>query len=550
MSGLRIVKNEPRIIYRTRSELTKALLRIDGKPINLDDYPMFTAIYDGGHKKTNLITCRQVGKSTTLSNFSISESIAIDFFKTFFIAPTQEQTHKFSTGRVGKTIEYSPLIKKAFTNEKTSNRVLARVFTNGSEILFSYASDDADRCRGPSADRLCLDEVQDMLLDAVLPVVKESLSNSDYQYEMYCGTPKTFENGIQHIWETSSMTEWAIPCEGCGKYSVIRSEKQLGKWGPICTKCKTYLNPRNGFWVDTQSKNIEWEVKGFHISRPMMPRSVPVCWNDQGRIERAKEQWKEVLLKLEGPNPYPLSMFRNEVLGVSDSQGRRIVTIERLRELCDGPPISMKPGPVQLHHVDKICAGIDWSGGGTQIKSRTVLWILGKIVKQERYRTMFFKIFPGANPVDEVNEIAAIISNFSNVSVIACDAGEGNANTDMLRKRLSNFNPQQIVKIRYVSSKFYARWDREGNFYAVNRTNAMDSTMSAINRGEFQFPKDPDHSIMGVAFTDILNEYEEVSELGNRTWKHAPTSPDDCLHALNFNRIAMQIARGEIDLSS
>jgi hypothetical protein len=40
------------IVERTRSELARALLRIDGKPVNLEDYPMFLAVYDGGFKKT------------------------------------------------------------------------------------------------------------------------------------------------------------------------------------------------------------------------------------------------------------------------------------------------------------------------------------------------------------------------------------------------------------------------------------------------------------------------------------------------------------------
>lgn len=536
------------LVARTRSELAVGLLQIDGKPVNLVDYPMFVDIYDGGYAKMCLMTCRQVGKSTTLANFAIAESIAIPHFGTFFIAPTQEQTHKFSTGRVGKTLSFSPLVKKYFTTERTSNRVLSREFSNGSEILFSYAADDADRCRGPTANRLMLDEVQDMVLDAVLPVVKECISQRTPSFETYCGTPKTFENSIQGIWQTSSMSEWAMRCTGCGRYSVIRSEKQCGKFGPICTKCGTYLNPRLGQWVDTQRG--PWTIKGFHVSRPIMPICVEACWNSEREKEVARLKWSELLDKLEGPNAYALAKFRNEVLGVSDSQGRRIVTIDRLLELCDGPPLAMKPGPLQIQGIDRIVAGVDWSGGGSQIKSRTVLWILGKVVGRERYRTLYFEILPGSSPVQEAKRIAAIIANFPNVAVVACDAGEGNANTDMLRSELRGFNPNQVVKIRYGAAKYYARWDKEGNFYSINRTNAIDSLMSALNRGEIQFPKDPQKEIMATAFKDIMNEYEEVSESGYRTWKHALTNPDDCLHALNFARIAMQVARGEINLAS
>lgn len=166
-----LTNDDGSIVRRTRSELSRALLRIDGKPVNLDDYPMFIAIYDGAYKKTLLKTSRQVGKSTTLSNFSIAESIAEPHFKTFFISPSQEQTHKFSTERVGKTITYSPLVKKHFIGDAISNRVMVRSFRRGSTIYFSYAEDDADRCRGVTADRLCFDAQAEVLTrDGWVPV--------------------------------------------------------------------------------------------------------------------------------------------------------------------------------------------------------------------------------------------------------------------------------------------------------------------------------------------------------------------------------------------
>lgn len=539
-------------IVRTRSQLTESLLRIDGKPVSLQHYPMFRAVYDGGFKKTLLMTCRQVGKSTTLSNFEITESLAIPFFKNFFIAPSAEQTQKYSTGRVGKTILYSPLVKKHFVGPGAAQRVLSRVFANGSEINFSYAEDDADRCRGVSADRLCLDEVQDILLEAVLPVVKECLANSEYQYEMYCGTPKTFENGIQKRWEESSQTEWAMKCPGCSKYSIIRSEKQFGKDGPVCLKCQSYLNPREGQWVDMNPRD-DWKLKGFHISRPMMPKSVPAAWPEGPLRDKAREGWEEIMEKLEGRNAYAISLFRNEVIGVSDSQGRRIITIEQLRAMCDGPPIAMKPDMQRnMKGVVRIAAGIDWSGGGTEMKSRTVLTILGKVGNTGKLRLLYFKIFPGTNPVDEVQEIGNTLQmyNIDGTLLIGGDRGEGNMPTDMLRKRFTD-NPRRVMKFHYTGNmSSNIKWNDEGKFYVIHRTHSIDSLMSALSRQEFQFPHDPGQNIMDIAFQDILNEYEEVTKEGRKYWDHAPTNPDDFLHALNFARLAMQISTGEVNLTS
>jgi Phage terminase large subunit (GpA) len=535
------------ILKRTRSELARALLRIDGKPVNLEDYPMFLAIYDGAYKKTLLKTSRQVGKSTTLSNFSVAESIAEPHFKTFFISPSQEQTHKFSTERVGKTIMYSPLVKKHFIGDANSNRVMVRSFRRGSTIYFSYAQDDADRCRGITADRLCLDEVQDINLEAVLPVVKETIANSEYAYEMYCGTPKTMENGIESQWKISTRTEWAMKCEGCGKYSIIVSENQLGKYGPVCTKCQHTLNPRFGVWVDT-NKNEGVTTKGFHISRPIMPKSVPICWPEGPLRDKAQEKWDEVLDKMSGPDAYPTSMFRNEVLGVSDSEGVRLISKEDLESMCDGPAISVRPTAENMKDVMRISAGFDWSGGGTEIKSRTVLTIQGQLT-DGRIRVLYFKIFPGTAPLEELNEITAVVKNYDTkmTMFMGGDAGEGNMNMDTLRNRFQK--PQRILKIRYVGTQnTYVQWNSVGGFYTLHRTPAIDSMMTQLKMGKYQFPSD--RKVMELAFMDILNEHVEVTRQGRKRWDHADNKPDDFLHGLVFGRLALQVSTGELNLGS
>lgn len=503
---------------------------------------MFREIYDGGHDSILLMTCRQVGKSTTLATFNIAESVGIPHFRTYFIAPTREQTHKYSTLRVGKMIQYSDVLRSAYVDEHLENRVNLRMFKNGAELAFNYALDDADRCRGYSCDRYCLDEAQDMVLSSVEPVIRECMSASEYKYAIKCGTPKTMENDIQTYWEASSQTEWATKCGACSKYTLMRSEKVVGKKGPICLHCKAYLNPRKGQWVDLNPKA---RMKGFHIARPMMPVGVPASWQEgTPGHERAVKEWDDILDKMEGPKPYSLSMFRNEVLGVSDSQGRRLVTRELLESLCTGPSMEMRFGPKLLAGITHIAAGVDWSGGGTEIVSRTVLVVVGLTTKKT-IRLLYFKIFPGTSPVEENAEIVSIFGMNANISMTVCDAGEGNMNTEMLRRKIGR---ERVAKARYGSPKWHCKWDHEGGYLSINRTWSIDSLMSALQRKEFEFPTDIKQ--MTPAFDDILAEYEEVTKMGYKVWRHAPTQPDDFLHGLNFGRIALQMLTGNLDLTS
>jgi len=535
--------SEPTFRY-TRSEYANNLLYIKEGPLNMDDYPMFRAIYDGDYDDLVLKTSRQVGKSTTLAAFGIVESMCRPQFQSIFVTPSGEQTSRFSTLKVAKMIQFSPFIRDHYMGDRESNRVLLRMFTNGSELAFSYANEDADRVRGLTGDRVCLDECQDMLLEAVEPVIVSCMENSKYQYLMRCGTPKTMENPIESVWQDSTMSEWIMPCHACNKWNAIRSEEYFSPLGPICIKCKNLINPREGKWLDFKPG---MKRKGFHISRANMPEAVPVCWpiGSKGR-EIAEKKWAKVWEKLGGPSPWAISKFRNEVIGVSDSVGRRIITLEQLRSLQTGPKIErLLNVQGNCAGIGRLAAGIDWSGGGTAYKSRTVLVIIG-MTPQRKLRLVYYKIFPGMNPVDEVEEIAATIQQFSaHMSMVGCDAGEGNMPTDMLRRK---FDPNKITKFRYCASDYYCRWKSEGNYMSVNRTRAIDSLLMSLNRGEWEFPaNDPQ---MEIIFEDILNEYEEVTREGNKVWRHAPTRPDDGLHALNFARLAMQRAIGELDLTS
>ncbi len=551
-----MIRQQGNTVYATRAKYAESLIRIEGKPLSLANYPMFEAIYNGNYDKTVLLTCRQIGKSTTLATYATIDSVTRDYFKTFFIAPTQEQTHKFSVDRVAAVIEGSPIIKEYFTDAGTSNRVLTREFAHThAKLYFSYASDSADRVRGVTTNRLLFDEVQDMLLDVVQPVAQECYREMDEQYEMYCGTPKTMENGLQHLWVASTQSEWVIKCDACGKYNVVRSEKAMGQFGPICqiSGCGRYLNPRNGQWIDM---NPGAEYKGFHVSRIIMPRDVPAAWApDSDGHKRAMERWKKIWLLLNGKKPHPLSIFRNEVLGVSDSVGRRLVTIEQLREACTGPSISLRPDPTaNMKGVSKVAAGIDWSGGGSGLASRTVLVILGWVPGLGKARVLYYKIFPGTHPVDEVNEIYSALCFYTNCTHICGDEGGGNMPTDMLRKKFGS--ARRICKIKYVDSDKYVEYNQKTGLWNLNRTRSIDRVMMSLGHNhDFQFPRDlKTENIAEIAmpFEDILNEYEELTGPNKDTkrWRHAPTKPDDFLHALNYADIGLKMATGDWDLTA
>ena len=512
----------------------EAWIRLDGKPFRLKEWPMHRRFYQERPRRTLFKTGRQVAKSTTLANLSILECSIIPFFSTMFVSPSKEQTTRFSNSRVGKTMRYSPVINKNFLHTELSNRVFHKQFQNGSEMLFTYALDDPDRLRGPSTDRNMFDEVQDIMYDPVIMVGNETMSNSDYRYETYAGTPKTMENTIQYLWEISTQSEWVMTCPGCGKYLFIDSEKAIGVKGPICVKCGGYLNPYLGQWVDMAPNKT---LQGFHISQLIMPKNVPAAIQDTTSRAHtaAEENWKIIKEKYEET---PLATFRNEVLGVSDAIGTRLLTKEDLESLCVGKSFEVYRNDRNFRGFSQIVAGVDWSGGGVKGLSRTVLWIWGYRPADVKLVTLLYKIYPGTNPVLAHTEIAQTCELYG-VKYIVGDAGEGALPNDLLRKKLGH---QKVTQVQYGSHTTALKFNGIDRFLG-DRTTLIDNYFMLLKKKEVEFGPLAE---MKVAIKDILAEYEEVTLHGKKVWRHSPQRPDDCLHAGLFGWIAWKILNGDL----
>jgi len=525
------------------SDIVQAWIMLNGKMFSLQDWPMHKAFYDGRYRRTLMMTSRQVAKSTTLANFMVIESTLIPHFSSMFVSPSKEQTTRFSTTRVGKTMRYSPIINETFLHTELADRVLHKQFTNGSEMLFTYAAEDAERLRGPSSDRNMYDEVQDILYSPVITVGNETMANSDYAYETYAGTPKSMENTIQYLWETSSQTEWVMKCPSCGSFQIIRSEKSIGLKGPVCLKCQAYLNPFKGVWMDTNSillaKNPDPAemLKGFHLCQPMMPYNVPAAMAHRGKESEdiALKRWKRILTKLEGN---PIAIFRNEVLGISDAVGSRLLSIEDLYKLCTTEHLEPNPNHIIRKKYSYIVAGVDWSGGGTTGVSRTVLWIWGWNPTIQKLETLHYVIFPGKNPIHIIDDIAEVCNAWG-VALVGGDAGEGHLANQELKQRLGS---HRVIQLQYGSQKKPMTWNGIDR-YTLDRTTVIDNYFLAIKKEHFTFKLQGE---MMPAIEDIMNEYEEVTTTGKKVWRHSPQKPDDCLHAGIFGWLASKIHQNDV----
>jgi hypothetical protein len=490
-------------------------LRLDGAPLSLQDYPFFIPIYDGTYQATLLKCARQVAKSTTLCNFIVCESMGLPHFRNLYVSPSQEQTQTFSNTRVGKVVHYSPLVRRFWTSRDFTARTMLRMFKNGSEVKFTYACDSADRARGNTADRVNYDEVQDILYEACIPVINECMANSEYGFETYAGTPKTMENTIQYLWELSSQSEWIMKCEGCGSWNFIEGVESIGKHGPICVKCGHALEPRNGQWYDFKPDNT---IKGFHISQPMLPLN-----------NERPDRWQRLLNKVDR---YGETKLKNEVFGVSDALGSRLISKPELEALCEEYDVFHQP-PTDLKNYAHVCAGVDWSGGGVDGVSRTVVWVWA-VTPDHRLKTLYFRIYPVTNPVSVVDDIATVLNAYG-VQLVIGDRGEGHLANNLLRKKLGR---HRVAQLQLGQQAAPLTWSADADSYRGDRTILMDNYFVVLKRGGVIYPR---LEIMTEPIQDVLNIYEEVTQMGRKVWRHAPTRPDDSFQAQMLGWLAAKV---------
>jgi hypothetical protein len=486
-------------------------------------------VYDSNRKVIVLVCGRQVGKSTSLSNFLLTEGIATPQFRSLFVSPSKEQTSRFSNTRFAKSLFFSPIIKKYFISHlMPANNVTLRMLANGSEFYFSYASDDAERIRGISADRICYDEVQSMILEAIEPVVRECQAASPYKYRMYCGTPLSAENDIEvMLWQKSTQNEWVVKCLHCGTNNIL-GWKNIGPRHLICARpsCEKELDVRIGTWFMT---NPEHDVLGFRIPQIALHNNVAT-----------PEAYKAILDK---QNDYSKSQFNNEVLGLSDSMGARLISLDMLKALSkDYRWNESVVNQMTMSGVIHTVAGVDWGGQSPTQVSRTALAIYG-ILPDGRLRLLFGKIYPAGHAVQDIENIVQICLRYR-VSTFVGDAGEGMLANATVRQKLS----QHIVfGNRYTGSGGNARivWNdnQHAPGYNSDRTLILDQFMHGVMARMFEFP----HWDLFSPFTDdIMAAYEETTPQGRRVWKHAATRPDDFLHALALGWLAAKIKTGQV----
>lgn len=515
------------------------IIHLNGEKFDFSGRNYLDPIYNSGHKRILLMTGRQVEKSTLLANNLVIMSALLPYFRCMYVSPSHVQTRTFSNDKLKPLLERSPLINKYLQDNKVSTQVFEKGFTNGAFIFLRSAFFSADRARGISADLLTIDELQDMIMSNI-PVIAQCLSHSKYQYQVFAGTPKSFDNTIQQVWETTSQNEWMVKCRACNKWNYL-DIKNIGKHGPICKKCGRDLDVTNGQWM-TGKKDSMWQ--GYRIPQLMVP------WI----AHKGSDPWKSLVHQME---TYPESQFYNEVLGMSFDNAAKPITRADILECCSDSvkfirdPLAMSASEKEYVKKMTLFAGIDWGEGndgtGTDImgKLRTASYTvltLGGYVGGGRFRYIFSKRYMGKETdPDHIIKDVLKICLICNVKMIGADWGHG---WGMNNKLVREFGAKRFAQFMYVDNqKEVRKWDPVGFKFQLMRNHIMSEVFFQFKDGMMECPP---LDLWEHFCKDMLNISVEYIEYQRKLrYVHRPSDPDDWFHSLVYCKQIADIYHGK-----
>ncbi len=525
-----VAKKHAELIGITPSSFVEFAIKVPDKqtqkrvPFDFKGRRYLRLPYNTSSRRTLYKCGRQVEKSTLLGNKCLSYCCINNAFNVLYVSPTNAQTKVFSSDRLKEPIETSEHLR-AWTTTKLSDNVFLKKFINRSQITLRYAYHNADRVRGIPADMILIDELQDIITDNI-PVIEECASHSPFKIFTYSGTPKSFDNAIEHYWTNlSTQNEWVVPCEHHGVpgdpstwHWNILGAANIGNEGLICEKCGSPLSSIHpkAQWASMNpvpkigGKELKEPYEGYRIPQLMVP------WL----------KWDEILDKRQKMDT---ATFNNEVLGVSYDSGVRPLTKQDIIDNCIPDLLMTEARLKQIHSMvgeaSPVFAGIDWGSGEN---TYTVL-SLGTYLN-EKFTIFFIHRFEGQEiePQVQLDLIETIIKNWR-VMLVGTDYGGGFDRNDHLQRK---FGRDKIMKYQYSTPSMKVKWDPDMKRFLVHRTEVMSDLFNAIKRRNIiRFPdyaqfEDP----YGKDFLSIFSEYNEQQR--QIQYKKSPDSTDDSFHSV------------------
>ena len=505
----------------TPMAFAESMYKLEGQPLRFTAGRNYLkAIHNSDIRELLMMTARQVEKSTTVSIKISNNILTKPFSRSLYIAPLNEQVKTFSRGRLDKLFRYSQndLVRKRYKSSELVDQVFHKEFLNGAEVYLRNCYEEADNIRGLSTDDICIDEIQDILVDAI-PIILETQTRSKNKHRIYTGTPKSLSNTIQQQWDKSSQADWVIRCPHCGKHQLMGVESVTPS-GFICrnSRCKMDIPDIARAMGRWEHRHPERNFKGYRITQMMVPDISPA----------------DIYDKIEN---YPLLRLKNEVLGESHEKADKPFTRNFLVSITN-PDFPMMTGIANTPFANTpTFAGIDWGEGEKNGEAGTGYTVItvGAYDSDGKFQILYMKRFERGKELDpdyQMKKIYQVIDTFRCRFVIA-DYGAGVKENKRIRKKLMN----RFAQVQYVGNqKKKINYDKNEFKYLIERSDWMTDFIDYAQDGGLRIFGRDDDGMLQVLYDNFIAIYSEYRKAANGLseklfYGHSMSQPDDCFHS-------------------
>lgn len=519
----------------TLSGIVENMLTVDMAPFSFQGREYMKGLYDmvveypTGCRNQIWQAGRQVEKSTTQSAKSAALGIAYQAYKTLYIAPRFDQVTVFSQQRFKPMCEDSEEIQGRWVDPHNCLwQVGAKMFLNGSIFNFRSCYLNADAARGITAWHLLVDEIQDVVSDAI-PILEQCQSHApaELKFNTYAGTPKTNSNVITRRYKNSCQFEWLVRCEHCNHWN-FPDDTIVGAKFFECIRCHKQIYMINGQWV------------------PARPELLDVCWGF--RLPQLIVPFKTHadIIKTKNDPQVSRRAYFNECLGLPYDEGELVLVEKDLVEACAaGDGLGMWPHSKAHAMTAPKFMGVDYGTAEGEKPSFTVLTI-GYFTAMGKFQVIYMEKLVGekANLSKQPAYIDKIARQFG-VKWIGGDWGFG---APLNQRLIDEYGwprydaGRLLLEFQYVKQKKKAMWNGKAQRYMIDRNDAMTDLIDDIRNKKVVFFKYEEFRPFVNDFTTIFIEFDD--DHGTMTYDH--DLPDDAFHSVNYAYLAAQQYYGKL----
>lgn len=483
-----------------------------------------------------VVTGRQVEKSTMCRNKIIADMNTNEGLTALYSAPRAEQVARFSAERIkiGMRDSQGGSLKDSILRKGKDTASFIQFDSKCNLYLYSCWA-EGDAIRGIAAQRVYLDEVQDVTTSA-RETVAECLGHAKGGGQMYhFGTPKNSGSEFHKLWEMSDKKEWYITCrnEKCGHKQKITVNNifKLDENKPAffgCSKCKKELDRSTGEWVSENKNNAK--MSGYHITQLMC------SWISADAILYKKATYSE-------------QKFKNEVLGEFHNVFGKTLDLQDIMDCTDATWKLADAG-----HKGPNYMGVDWGSGNN---SFTVVTIIGPDMvtnpetgkKEERLVYRYVKKYNESGYGKVIKDIYRLVEAY-NIENYVIDIGDARRQFEELLVE----HPNKVAACQYVLAlKTPYKWDRKTRIHTCDRSYHIEKIIDLFHKKKIMIPYDK----MTVQVTDRLGwlfehltsleaEWQEPTSGNTGYTRYLHSNPDDGFQSLVYAYLAFERRKAKV----